>query len=116
MLLSQGLRQWANEYKTPPDLIVIIRGGGAVNDLAYLNDYDLAALLCKRSVPIWVGIGHEQDKTILDEIAHRSFDTPSKVIGGIRNHIAERVDGVKVFHSIHPTVLSAADPSVPKPK
>lgn len=86
-----------NEYKTPPDLIVIIRGGGAVNDLAYLNDYDLAALLCKRSVPIWVGIGHERDKTILDEIAHRSFDTPSKVIGGIRNHIAERVDEVKVF-------------------
>ncbi|MDW7487600.1 hypothetical protein RZN27_28935, partial [Klebsiella pneumoniae] len=29
--------------------------------------------------------------TILDEIAHRSFDTPSKVIAGIRNHIVERV-------------------------
>lgn len=88
--LAQGLRQWANDYNTAPDLIVIIRGGGAVNDLAYLNDYDLAALLCKRSVPIWVGIGHEKDRTILDEIAHRSFDTPSKVIGGIRNHIVER--------------------------
>ena len=88
--LSAGLRQWASDYKDPPDLIVIIRGGGAVNDLAYLNDYDLAALLCKRSVPIWVGIGHEKDRTILDEIAHRSFDTPSKVIGGIRNLIQER--------------------------
>lgn len=88
--LSSGLRQWASDYKDPPDLIVIIRGGGAVNDLAYLNDYDLAALLCKRSVPVWVGIGHEKDRTILDEIAHRSFDTPSKVIGGIRNLIQER--------------------------
>lgn len=88
--LSSGLRQWAKNYKTPPDLIVIIRGGGAVNDLAYLNDYDLAALLCKRKVPIWVGIGHEKDRTILDEIAHRSFDTPSKVIAGIRNLISER--------------------------
>ena len=88
--LAQALRQWANDYNTAPDLIAIIRGGGAVNDLAYLNDYDLAALLCKRSVPIWVGIGHEKDQTILDEIAHRSFDTPSKVIGGIRNHIVER--------------------------
>jgi exodeoxyribonuclease VII large subunit len=28
---------------------VIIRGGGAVNDLAYLNDYDLAALLQAQS-------------------------------------------------------------------
>ncbi len=92
--LAQGLKQWAEDYTTAPDLIVIIRGGGAVNDLAYLNDYELAALLCKRSVPIWVGIGHEKDRTILDEIAHRSFDTPSKVITGIRNHIVERVQDV----------------------
>ncbi|MDM1020313.1 exodeoxyribonuclease VII large subunit [Acinetobacter sp. VNK23] len=92
--LSSGLRQWAKDYVVPPDLIVIIRGGGAVNDLAYLNDYDLAALLCKRRVPIWVGIGHEKDRTILDEIAHRSFDTPSKVIAGIRNVISERSQDV----------------------
>ena len=90
--LASALRQWAQDYQTAPDLIVIIRGGGAVNDLAYLNDYDLAALLCKRTVPIWVGIGHEKDRTILDEIAHRSFDTPSKVIAGIRNLIVERVN------------------------
>ncbi|MDS7930587.1 exodeoxyribonuclease VII large subunit [Acinetobacter sp. V102_4] len=89
--LGIGLRQWASTFTFPPDLIVIIRGGGSVNDLAYLNDYELAALLCKRTVPIWVGIGHEKDSTILDEIAHRSFDTPSKVIAGIRNHIVERV-------------------------
>ncbi len=84
--LGDGLRQWAKDFKAAPDLIVIIRGGGAVNDLA--------ALLCKRSVPIWVGIGHEKDRTILDEIAHRSFDTPSKVIGGIRNLIVERTQEV----------------------
>jgi exodeoxyribonuclease VII large subunit len=92
--LSAGLRQWANDFGSPPDLIVIIRGGGAVNDLAYLNDYDLAALLCKRSVPIWVGIGHEKDRTILDEVANRSFDTPSKVIGGILNLIHDRIQDV----------------------
>ena len=92
--LANALRQWAKEFNTAPDLIVLIRGGGAVNDLAYLNDYDLAALLCKRSVPIWVGIGHEKDRTILDEVANRSFDTPSKVIGGIRNLIVERTQEV----------------------
>ena len=93
-VLGSALRRWAQDYSIAPDLIVIIRGGGAVNDLAYLNDYDLAALLCKRTVPIWVGIGHEKDRTILDEIAHRSFDTPSKVIAGIRNLIVERVNEV----------------------
>lgn len=92
--LGNGLRQWASNFDSAPDLIVIIRGGGAVNDLAYLNDYNLAALLCKRSVPIWVGIGHEKDRTILDEVANRSFDTPSKVIGGIRNLIVERIQEV----------------------
>lgn len=60
-----------------------------VNDLAYLNDYDLAALLCRRIVPIWVGIGHEKDRTILDEVTSCSFDTQSKVIAGIRNVIVE---------------------------
>lgn len=98
--LSSGLRQWAKDYAIPPDLIVIIRGGGAVNDLAYLNNYDLAALLCKRKVPIWVGIGHEKDRTILDEIAHRSFDTPSKVIAGIRNEISERSQDVMDYLQI----------------
>ncbi|RZG76210.1 exodeoxyribonuclease VII large subunit [Acinetobacter sp. WCHAc060025] len=99
--LSNSLKQWASLSKIPPDLIVIIRGGGSVNDLAYLNDYDLAALLCKRSVPIWVGIGHEKDRTILDEVAHRSFDTPSKVIAGIRNLIVERAqEATNFIHSI----------------
>ena len=92
--LTNGLAQWATDFTSAPDLIVIIRGGGAVNDLAYLNDYHLAAFLCKCSVPIWVGIGHEKDRTILDEVAHRSFDTPSKVIGGIRNLIVERTQQV----------------------
>ncbi|MDR9778268.1 exodeoxyribonuclease VII large subunit, partial [Rhizobium hidalgonense] len=48
---------------------------------------ELAATLSQVNVPIWVGIGHERDRTILDEIAHRSFDTPSKVIAGIKSHI-----------------------------
>lgn len=95
--LANGLGQWTTDFHSAPDLIVIIRGGGAVNDLAYLNDYPLAAFLCKCSVPIWVGIGHEKDRTILDEVAHRSFDTPSKVIGGIRNLIVERAQDVLDF-------------------
>jgi len=61
------------------DALVVIRGGGSVTDLAWLNDLDLAKLLCQSPVPIFTGIGHERDNTILDEIAHTRFDTPSKV-------------------------------------
>ena len=78
-------------YQRLPDLLVIIRGGGAVGDLAYLNDYELAAIVAEQSVPVWVGIGHERDKVILDEVAHTSFDTPSKVIAAISAHLANLV-------------------------
>lgn len=73
-----------------PDAIVIIRGGGAVNDLAWLNDYDLARFICYQTIPVLTGIGHERDSTVPDEVAHTRFDTPSKVIAGIEQHILRR--------------------------
>jgi exodeoxyribonuclease VII large subunit len=77
------------------DALIIIRGGGAVNDLAWLNDYELAKFVCLSPVPVFTGIGHERDSTVLDEIAHRSFDTPSKVISAIENQIAGRARDAK---------------------
>lgn len=74
----------------PVDAIVFIRGGGAVNDLAWLNNYELARFVCELKLPVLTGIGHERDSTILDEVAHTSFDTPSKVIAGIEATIVKR--------------------------
>lgn len=89
--LTKGLTAFQNNQNSPvPDLVVIIRGGGAVGDLAYLNDYELASLVAEMPCPVWVGIGHERDKVVLDEVAHTSFDTPSKVIGGIVNLLSKR--------------------------
>ncbi len=73
-----------------PDAVAVIRGGGAVNDLAWLNDYALARCLCELRVPVLTGIGHERDNTVLDEVAHTRFDTPSKVIAGIEQLIVRR--------------------------
>ncbi|RYY77788.1 MAG: exodeoxyribonuclease VII large subunit [Moraxellaceae bacterium] len=106
--LFDGLQDWQDNQQRLPDLIVIIRGGGAVNDLAYLNNYMLAAMLAQSPVPIWVGIGHERDRTILDEIAHRSFDTPSKVISGIRNHIMSVTEQAKSYFDTIQTIANYA--------
>ncbi|MFW2176421.1 MULTISPECIES: exodeoxyribonuclease VII large subunit [unclassified Moraxella] len=84
--IVKGLKSLQKQGFTP-DLIVIIRGGGAVGDLAYLNDYELSALVAELPYPVWVGIGHERDHVLLDEVAQVSFDTPSKVIAGIRNQL-----------------------------
>ena len=87
-VIEQALAAWS--IPTPPDAIVIIRGGGAVNDLAWLNDYELARFICLSPVPVLTGIGHERDSTVLDEVAHQRFDTPSKVVAGIQALIVKR--------------------------
>ena len=79
----------------PLDAIIIIRGGGAVNDLAWLNDYELAKFVCMCQLPVLTGIGHERDSTVLDEVAHCSFDTPSKVIAAIEKQIGQRARDAK---------------------
>lgn len=86
--LTSGLAQF--QVDQPPDAVILIRGGGAVNDLAWLNDYKLARFICECSVPVLTGIGHERDSTVLDEVAHTSFDTPSKVIAGIEQLVTRR--------------------------
>jgi exodeoxyribonuclease VII large subunit len=65
------------------DVIVIIRGGGSAIDLAWLNDYRIAKIICEGQVVVYSGIGHERDNTIIDEVAGCRFDTPSKVIAHI---------------------------------
>jgi exodeoxyribonuclease VII large subunit len=69
----------AAHRQSPFDALVVIRGGGSVTDLAWLNDLQLATVLCLSPIPVFTGIGHERDQTILDDIAHTRFDTPSKV-------------------------------------
>ena len=83
------------EQATYFDAVVVIRGGGAVNDLAWLNQYELVKALCSLPIPVFTGIGHERDSTSLDEVAHTSFDTPSKVIAGIEQHIIYRASEAK---------------------
>ena len=71
------------------DAIVIIRGGGAVSDLAWLNDELLAKSLCLCPIPIMAGIGHKKDYTIINDVSNETFDTPSKVIQKILNTIMD---------------------------
>lgn len=84
--LQRGLESVGDDL----DAIIVIRGGGAVNDLAWLNSYELARFICVCGIPVLTGIGHERDSTLLDEVAHRSFDTPSKVIAGVEQHVLMR--------------------------
>lgn len=59
------------------DCVVIIRGGGATTDLNGFDDYDLAKAVAIFPLPVMVGIGHERDRTVLDEIACVRCKTPT---------------------------------------
>lgn len=98
--LLSALEQWRDSGIQTPDAIVIIRGGGAVNDLAWLNDYELAKAICTTKIPVLTGIGHERDNTILDEVSNIRFDTPSKVAAGIEQVIKRRVDEAKASFAL----------------
>lgn len=78
--------------QSPFDALVVIRGGGAASDLAWLNEYNVATLVCKFPIPVFTGIGHQVDNTILDEVAFRRFDTPSKVSAYIAGAIVSNAE------------------------
>jgi exodeoxyribonuclease VII large subunit len=59
------------------DVIVIVRGGGRVADLAVFNDYFIAEAICRSSIPIVTGIGHQRDETFADQVADVQEITPT---------------------------------------
>ena len=59
------------------DVVVIIRGGGAVSDLTGFDTYLLASACAQFPLPVITGIGHERDDTVIDAVAHTRVKTPT---------------------------------------
>jgi exodeoxyribonuclease VII large subunit len=61
------------------DAVVIIRGGGSKLDLSSFDNYDLGLNVAQFPLPVITGIGHEQDDSIIDLVAHTRCKTPTAV-------------------------------------
>lgn len=72
----------------PLDALVVIRGGGATTDLAWLNDLEFGRALAAFPVPVITGLGHARDDTLPDELAALRTDTPSKAAAHIVRTVA----------------------------
>ncbi|MBO6078916.1 MAG: exodeoxyribonuclease VII large subunit [Bacteroidaceae bacterium] len=69
------------------DLVVIIRGGGAVSELSCFDSYNLAYNIANFPLPVITGIGHERDDTVADVVAHTKVKTPTAAAEFIINRV-----------------------------
>jgi exodeoxyribonuclease VII large subunit len=60
-----------------PDLLIIARGGGALEDLQGFNEESVVLAASRSAIPIISAIGHETDHTLLDLVADRRAPTPT---------------------------------------
>jgi exodeoxyribonuclease VII large subunit len=72
--LSSAIRVLATHR---PDVIAVVRGGGARTDLAAFDDEAVARAIAGCPVPVLTGVGHEVDTSVADEVAHTSAKTPT---------------------------------------
>ena len=65
------------------DVIIVARGGGAMEDLWAFNNESVARAISRSSAPVVTGVGHETDFTIADFVADLRTPTPSTAAAAV---------------------------------
>jgi len=86
------------------DVLMLVRGGGAKNDLIAFDSLQIATAIANCRRPVFTGIGHETDFSVADEVAHQTHKTPTAcataIIELVRDFIEsteQAWDGIATF-------------------
>ncbi len=78
------------------DVIAIVRGGGGKAELATFDAEPIVESIVTSSVPVFVGVGHEIDTSVADEVAYRRYKTPTACAAGLVERVRDYVARTEV--------------------
>jgi len=80
-----------------PDLLIVARGGGSIEDLWCFNEELVVRAAAASAVPLISAIGHETDVTLIDFVCDRRAPTPTaaaEIAVPVRSEMIGRIDGL----------------------